>query len=176
VHVNGHLSNSGIPVTIKLDVSRNGGLSGTVSENGAPLQVVSTDGKVYFKATQAFLNQVKAPSGVCSLVCGKWILLPSQEARQLTSGLSMNSLTTEAKQAPSLTKAGTVTVQGQSAYVLKDAKGNMLYVGSSPAHYPLQASTSGSPRQVITYSKWNSAPRPTAPPSGQVVNLSQLTK
>ena len=176
VHVNGHLSNNGLPVTVNLNVTRNGGVSGTVSENGAPLQVVAVNSRVYFKATQAFLNQVKAPSGVCSLVCGKWIQLQPQQARQLAGGLNMNSLTTEPSQAASLTKTGMVSVQGQSAYVLKDKQGNTLAVETSPAHYPIQASTATSPRQVITYSKWNSAPQPTAPPSSKVVNLNQLTK
>ncbi len=51
VHVDGHLSNNGLPVTVNLNVTRNGGVSGTVSENGAPLQVVAVNSKVYFKAT-----------------------------------------------------------------------------------------------------------------------------
>jgi hypothetical protein len=176
VHVNGHMSNNGLPITINLDVTRNGGVSGTVSQNGAPLHVIAVKNKVYFKATQAFLNELKAPSGVCSLVCGKWIQLPPQQAKQLTGGLSMTSLTTVPKQAPGLTRAGTATVQGQSAYVLKDSQGNRLDVSTSPAHLPLAVSTNSTPRQVISYSHWNSAPQPVPPPAGQVVNLNQLTR
>jgi hypothetical protein len=174
VHVDGHLSDNGAPVTVDLDVTRAGGMSGTVSQNGAPFSIISTDGKVYVKATQAFLNEMKAPSGSCALVCGKWLELSSQQASQLTGELGMKGLTGGLSQKANLTESGTTTVSGQSAYVLKDSQGNSVAVSTSSAHYPLKISTSKSPQQVIQYSQWNSVPKPAAPPSGQVLNLSQL--
>jgi hypothetical protein len=161
-------------VTIDLNATRDGGLSGTVAENGAPFQVISAHGKVYVKATQAFLNQVKAPAGTCAVVCGKWIELPKQEADELTGNLSMNNLTGELQQVPDLHEAGTTTVHGQPAYVLTGSQASTVDVSTAPAHYPLQVRAGGSQQQVIDYSQWNSAPAPAAPPASEILNFSQL--
>jgi polyisoprenoid-binding protein YceI len=175
VHVDGRLTDNGTPVTIDLNATRNGGLSGTIAENGAPFQVISTNGKVYVKATQAFLNQAKAPAGTCAVVCGKWIELPKQQADQLTGNLSMSNLTGELQQEPDLHESGTTTVHGQPAYVLTGSQGTTVDVSTAPAHYRLEVRTGGgSQQQVIDYSRWNSAPAPAAPPASEILNFSQL--
>jgi hypothetical protein len=177
VHVAGHGTSNGMPVTIDMNLTRSGGLSGTVTENGAPFQIVSTGGKVYAKVTKDFLKQEKAPAAACSLVCGKWLQLTSAQGKQLTQvsgGLNLKNLAGELGQAPKLTKSGTTTVAGQPAYVLKDSKGTKVAVQTASSHYPLELTSAGAAKQVLTFSKWNSAPKPVAPPKSQTVNLSQL--
>ncbi len=160
VHVTGRLSRGGIPLTVDLKVNRNGDMSGTISQNGAPAQILAVSDTIYVKATGAFLRQMKAPAGACAAVCGKWIKLTAQEAGQLTGDLSMNSLMTPltAGQVPKLTESGSTTVNGAQAFVLRAADGSTLDVSAASQHYPLQAATGGNPRQTVTYTQWNAVP------------------
>ncbi len=175
VHVAGRLTNNGTPISVDLDMHRNGDVSGTVSQNGAPFQVIGVGKVIYIKATRAFLQAVNAPTSACPVVCGKWLQLTSAEARQLTGDLSMSSLTAPLTgQVPALTEAGSATVNGKSAWVLRASDGSTLDVSSTSQHYPLAASAASSPHEVVTYSQWNSAPKPVAPPANQVLNLNNL--
>jgi len=176
VHIAGQLTNSGIPISVNLDMHRNGDVSGTIRQNGAPFQVIGVNRTLYIKATRSFLQEVKAPISACAVVCGKWLQLTPAEASQLTGDLSMTSLTgpLTSSQVPKLTEAGRKTVNGQSAWVLRASDGSTLDVSSAGRHYPLAAATSGSAREVVIYSKWNTAPQPVAPPANEVLNLNNL--
>jgi hypothetical protein len=174
VHVAGKLSQSGTPLSIDLNLSRNGDMAGTITQDGASAQVVAVDSEIYVKATEAFLKEMKAPAGACGLVCGKWIRLSAQQAGQLTGDLSMRSLMAPltSGQVPKLTAAGQATVAGQRTWVLRAADGSTLDVSTSSRHYPLEAANGGSPRQVVTYSQWNAVPAPAPPPASQILNVS----
>jgi hypothetical protein len=176
VHVSGHLTNNGIPISVNLDMHRNGDVSGTVSENGAPFQVIGLNSTIYIKATRLFLQQVKAPTSACAVVCGRWLQLTPSQATQLTGDLSMSSLTgpLTSGQVPKLTKAGSKAIDGQNTWALRAADGSKLYVSSASQHYPLAATSGGGPNEVVLYSRWNSAPEPVAPPANQVLNLNKL--
>jgi hypothetical protein len=176
VHIAGQLTNSGVPISVNLDTHRNGDVSGTIRQNGAPFQVIGVNRTLYIKATRSFLQAVKAPTSACAVVCGKWLQLTPAEASQLTGDLSMTSLTgpLTSSHVPKLTEAGRKTVNGQSAWVLRASDGSMLDVSSAGRHYPLAAATSGSPHEVVIYSKWNTTPRPVAPPANEVLNLNNL--
>jgi len=176
VHIAGNLTTSGSPISVNLGIHRNGDVSGTVSQNGAPFQVIGINGTIYIKATPAFLKQVNAPASACAVVCGKWLQLTSAEARQLTGDLSMSSLVAplSSGQVPKLTEAGSKTVNGQSAWTLRAADGSTLDVSSASKHYPLAAATGGSPHEVVIYSHWNAVPQPVAPPASQVLNINNL--
>jgi hypothetical protein len=176
VHIAGFLSNNGIPISVDLNMHRNGDVSGTVSQNGAPFEVLGVNGTTYIKATPAFLRAVKAPASTCSVVCGKWLQLTPAQASQLTGDLSMSSLTAplSSSQVPKLAETGAKTIGGQLAWGLRAANGSTLYVSSGSSHYPVAATTGGHPNQVVTYSQWNSAPKPVPPPASEVLNLHNL--
>jgi hypothetical protein len=176
VHISGRLTNGAIPISVNLDMHRNGDVSGSVSQNGAPFQVIGLHNAIYIKATRSFLQQVKAPTSACAVVCGKWLQLTPSQASQLTGDLSMSSLTgpLTSGQVPKLAEAGSKTVNGQSAWALRAAGGSMLYVSSSRQHYPVAATTGGSANEEVIYSRWNTAPEPVAPPANEVLNLNNL--
>jgi hypothetical protein len=176
VHIAGHLSNNGTPISVNLDMHRNGDVAGSVSQNGAPFQVIGVSGRIYIKATRAFLQAVKAPTNACAVVCGKWLQLTQAEASQLTGDLNMNSLTgpLTSGQVPKLTEAGRESIDGQSAYVLRASDGSTLAVSPASQHFPLAASTGGSQHEVVTYSRWNAVPKPVAPPASEVLNINNL--
>jgi hypothetical protein len=170
------LANNGVPISLNLDMHRNGDVSGTVSQNGAPFEVIGVNNTTYIKATPAFLRQVKAPTSACAVVCGKWLQLTPAQASQLTGDLSMSSLTAplSSGQVPKFTEVGSKIVDGRAAWALRAADGSTLYVSSASGHYPVAATTGGSPNEVVTYSHWNTAPQPAAPPASEVLNLNNL--
>ena len=161
---------------MNLGVHRNGDVSGTVSQNGAPFQVLGVRGTIYIKATEQFLKQVNAPASACSVVCGKWLKLTPAQAGQLTGDLNMSSLVAplSSGRVPKLTKAASKTVNGQAAWVLRAGDGSTLDVSSASPHYPLAAATGGSTHEVVMYSRWNAVPPPAPPPAGQVLDINHL--
>jgi len=175
VHVAGQLVGSGKSVALNLGLHRSGDLAGTITNNGTQAQVLSANGKVYAKATKALLQRENASGAACALLCGKYLELPAAQASALTGGLSMSKLTgSVSRQQPGLTQQGVVTVDGQSAIVLRGADGSTLDVAANGPAYPLRVVARGVSKGVLTYSQWNKVPMPTAPPSGQVVNINQL--
>lgn len=180
VHVNGAVSANGVPVNLNLGINRAGDMSGTIRENGANLNVISASGKVYIKATPEFLKQANAPADVCTVVCGHWVELPPKEASQLLSQVSMASLTggagsSSGSRQAKVTEAGTATVNGQQAWVLKATDGTTVAVSQQSTPYPLRVeSPNGGKQGVVQYSQWNTVPQPKAPPANQVINLSNL--
>jgi hypothetical protein len=176
VHVTGHLTSNGVPITVNLDMHRNGDVAGTESLNGAPFQVIGVHSTVYVKATPSFLHQVKAPPSACAIACGKWLQLTPALASQLASDFSMSNFTAPltSAQLPKFTEAGTKAVNGQTAWELRAPAGVTLAVSSAGRHYPVAASASGSANEVIIYSHWDSARQPVAPPANEVLNLNNL--
>ena len=175
VHVSGQLSRDGVPISVDANVTRSGDLAGTVRQHGASLQVIAASGKVYIQATPAFLREMKVPAAACATSCGKWLELTQAEAGELTGDLSVQNLLTPliSGQAAKLTSAGSTTVHGQPAWLLRASDGATVAVSSAEPHYPLQ-STSGSgsgAREVVTYSQWNSAPVSKPPAASQLLNL-----
>jgi hypothetical protein len=176
VHFDGQLTNHGLPVGVNIGLDRAGDMSGTITQNGANLQVLGVNRKVYVKATPEFLKQVKAPSSACAIMCGRWVELPPQQASQITGQLNLHSLTgaVNSGKQPKLTEAGSTTVNGQPAWVMKAADGSVVDISQSSPHYPLALHAGGGKKGVFMFSQWNSVPHPTAPPASQVINLSGL--
>jgi hypothetical protein len=171
VRVTGHLTQNGTVLAVDMGLRRNGDMTGVIIQNRARARVVAVTGRFYVRATPAFLQQVDAPAGSCAAVCGKWIQLALAEAGPVTGDLSMASITSPltSGQLATLTESGSTTVQGQSAWVLRAADGSTLDVSAGSRHYPLEAASGGSPRQVVMYSQWNRVPPPVAPAASQVV-------
>jgi hypothetical protein len=179
VHVDGSVPDNGANVGLNLGINRAGDMSGTISEHGANVNVISTSGKVFVKVTPDLLKQYGEPSAVCKLVCGKWFQLPPKQASQLTSQVTMTNLTGQAgassgSSQPKVTKAGTGTVDGQPTWVLKGPQGGKVDVSQQGTHYPLQLRPATGQQGVVKYSQWNSVPEPKAPPSSSVINLQGL--
>lgn len=172
VRVGGHLTQNGTVLRVDLGLRRNGDMTGVISQNSAPAQIVAVDGRIYVQATPGFLQQV-APAGSCAAVCGKWIQLTLAEAERVTGDLSMTNIMgpLTSGQISMLTESGSTTVQGQPAWVLRAADGSTLDVSVGSQHYPLQATSAGSSPQVVRYSQWNKVPPPATPPASQVLML-----
>ncbi len=166
--------------TIKLDVSVNkaGEISGTMAIGGASFYVLLTQGKTYIKVNAAFLNYVKAPSGSCALLCGKYMLAGSA-FKGLTDTLSWSGLlgqVTKTFTASGSSITGQATVNGQRAWLIKAKDGTIVYVAAQGPAYLLRillpASQGGG---SVDFTQWDSATIPPPPPASQVVDLSKLS-
>jgi hypothetical protein len=181
VHLSGVLRNGGKPIGLNLGLLRTGEFSGTLTQNGIPLTLIDVGGKVYVKATAAYLKQLKAPASVCSVICGKFVEVSSAQARSLSGNLSMSALLSSfTGQMPQFSNAGTTTVAGRKGQVLRGPDGSRLVVAATGTPYPLQAvgrqSKGGTQSNgTLNFSQWNAVPRPAAPPASQVINLNKIT-
>lgn len=176
MHVVGRLTNNGVPISVDLDMHKNGDVAGTESLKGAPFQVIGVHNKVYVKATRSFLHEVKAPAGACAVACGKWLQLTPALASQLMGDFSMTNFTgpLTSPRLPKFAAAGSKTIAGQLAWVLSAGGGVTLAISSARQHYPLAATTGGSTSEMIMYSRWNTAPEPVPPSPAEVLNLNNL--
>ena len=181
VHLSGVLRNGGKPIGLNLGLIRSGEFSGTLTQNGIPLMIIDVGGKVYVKATAAYLRELKVPASVCSIMCGKYVEVSSAQARSLTGSLSMSALLSSfTGKAPPFTNGGTTTVAGQKGQVLLGPDGSRLVVAATGTPYPLQAvgrqSNGGQQSNgTLNFSRWNAVPRPATPPASQVINLNKIT-
>ena len=80
-----------MPLVVNLNVTRNGDVSGTISQTGTPLQVVAVNSKIYFKVTQAFLRETRHADGSAPWSAGSGSNFTPRQARQLTGDLNMSS-------------------------------------------------------------------------------------
>jgi hypothetical protein len=175
MHMTGHLSNEGKPIGLNLGVLRAGGLNGSITQSGVPLHLIGTRRSVYVKATPAFLHELHAGAAVCSLMCGKYVQLSGAQADQLTGSLSMASLTRSLTTGlPSFRQTGSTTVNGQPAVELRGNDGSTLDLAARGKPYPLRVVAPRGRRAAVTFSQWSRVPAPSAPPAGQVINLSKL--
>jgi hypothetical protein len=174
-HLDGRVTSNGQATALDLSVLRAGSLDGSITEHGVPLSLIGTSGKVYIKATPAFLHQLRAPAGVCSIMCGKYVQMSGAAGSQLDGSLSMTTLTRAfITGLPKMTKAGTTTVAGQQAVVLHGADGSTLDVAAHGTPYPLRVISPPGHHETLTFSQWNRVSVPAAPPASKVINLSQL--
>jgi hypothetical protein len=180
VHLSGVVRNAGKPIGLNLGLIRSGDFSGTLTQNGIPLRLIAAGGKVYVKATVAYLKKLKVPASVCSIICGKYVEVSPAQARSLLGSLSMSALLSSfTGKVPRFTNAGTTTVAGRKGQVLLGPDGSRLVVAATGTPYPLQAvgrqTNGGQSNGTLNFSQWNAVPRPTAPPASQVVNLNKIT-
>jgi hypothetical protein len=175
MHLAGRVTTSGKSTALDLNVLRAGGLSGSITQNGVPLDLIGTAGKVYVKATPAFLRELRASAGVCALMCGKYVQMSGSAGSQLDGSLNMASLTRAfVTGLPKMTRTGTTTVAGQQAVVLHGSDGSTLDVAAHGTPYPLRVIAPAGHHESLTFSQWNRVATPTAPPASKVINLSQL--
>jgi hypothetical protein len=174
VHVDGTAPDGGQQVRIDLSMNRSGGLSGQVTANGSTVQVLSTRGITYIKVTGSFLANVHLPASACAVVCGKYLTVSAAQAG-LVSGLRMPAfMAALTKGNPHFRYAGTATVNGQRAWVLRSRTSGRAYVAAQGPAYPLRAVAPPGKSGRLDFTQWNHATIPPPPPASQVVNPSQF--
>jgi hypothetical protein len=163
-HVNGQVKDQGTEA-FNLSLSKTGG-GGSVSVNGATLQVVVAKGTLYIKADEKSWLKLTGSSATAELVANKWIKVPATNAdfkdfadltitkdftSQFLTGLGTVSLV-----------PGTTTFHGHEAVVLTDPQGDKLYVAATGTPYILRIQAKGAGGE-LTFSDFGDAPLPAVP-------------
>jgi hypothetical protein len=170
VHVLAVVSQGGSKVSVNMSMTRAGEMSGTMSADGTPVNMLVTHGHTYLKVSSGLLKSQHLPAAACALVCGKYLKMPSGQAKGMLNGLDMSSLLGRVS-VPELSYVRTVTVNGQPAWQMRSSDGGTIYVAAQGPPYPLRA-TKGPSRIDLT--QWNAVTIPPPPPASQTVDISQL--
>ncbi len=176
VHMTGSVVSGGDNISFDLSFAGSA-LAGTFSVSGASFGLVALDGKTYLKISATFLSRAGIPASVCSSWCGKYVQLPSADAKSITGSLSVSLLARDLfDKIPASAKASGVlfkpaSYDGQSVLRLSQ-DGNTVDVAASGVAYPVAMVLRNG--EYIRFSDWNSVAPVTAPPASQVVSLTQL--
>jgi hypothetical protein len=172
-HLVGTGTQDGKPM--KLDIHVVGAdASGTVTMNGAQLDMVNVGGKFYIRASGDFWTQNGVPAAAVSLLDGKWVIVPGDAASQF-SQFSLKGLADELRHPSDGTIKDAVhtdTVDGTKVVVVTESNGSTLDVAATGTPYPLRIVDRGSQSDTITASDFGKKTAITAP-SG-ALDLSQL--
>lgn len=173
VHVSGRRTAGATAVRLDIGVLRSGEMSGTITQNGVPVELAVIGAKAYVKATPAFIRALHLPASVCTAICGKYVAMPVSRL-PLARAFSMSNLTGPlAAGTPRLSAAGQAVVGGTRVYVLRSPQGDRIDVAQSPPHYPVAVVLSGG-RGTLTFTRWSNVPAPSAPPRSQTVSTGSL--
>lgn len=172
-HLTGTGTQSGKPMQLDMHVVGNDA-SGTVTMDGAKLDLVKVGGKFYIRASGNFWTQNGIPASAVSLLDGKWVIVPSEAASEFDQ-FSLKGLADELRHPSDGTIKDAVhtdTVDGQKVVVVTESNGSTLDVAATGTPYPLKIVDKGSEASTITASDFGKKTKITAP-SG-ALDLSQL--
>jgi hypothetical protein len=183
VRVTGWAVDKGTRIFVDMAMTRSGGLSGSMAERSKADQfvVLDTGRKVYFKFTPGFVRLMKAPSVICTLMCGKWLLATPSMTRGFLRSFGWSKVFGQLTHIPGslqgLTVHGPVLINSVKAWVITNPghKGTM-YVAAQGTPYLLRFTMPGHGGGSIDFTDWNSAKIPPPPPASDVINMSQLSK
>jgi hypothetical protein len=171
VHLSAHVLQGNTLAGLNMSLTRSGEISGQISVNKAPVTILATQGQTYIKLTAAALKAEGLPAAACSLMCGKYLKLPANQAKSMLSGISWSQFVGNTNTSPNWSYVKTVTVNGQPAWQMSIPVKGTAYIAARGQPYPLRL-TQGSNRADFT--QWNSVTIPSPPPASQVVDLSQV--
>jgi hypothetical protein len=167
VHVAGRVATSGKQVGLDLSLARNKGAAGSLTLNGAKIDLVLVGKTGYMRAGPAFWKKYGGASGFAQIFAGKWLKFPANNAQlgSLTGVANEKSLFDNLASHGKLENQGATTYQGQSVVAIHDTKKNAtLYVSASGTPYPVAIVKTNHPTAgAITFDRWNQSVTLTAP-------------
>jgi hypothetical protein len=176
VHVSGHITDNGTPLTLDLTIVKGKGGKGTMSEGGATFQLIRVGSTAYIKGSDAFWRKFGG-AAVVALLHNRWVkgsatsgqlaaLTPLTDSSKLF-GSAMN-------QHGKLVSKGETTYQGQKVVEIDDTtEGGKLYVAAQGTPYPV-ALAGNSQQGNLQFDQWGASADVTAPKGA--LDLSKLGK
>jgi hypothetical protein len=174
VHITGGGTSNGVTSTVDLRL-QGPDATGSITQGGQKLQLVSVGGKVYVEAPSAFWAQSGVPQATAGALDGKWVIVPdsaaasvlpvtlkglADELRKPTSGATINDA------------VHTGTLNGKKVVVVTQSDGSTLDVAATGSPYPLRTVDKGTNPGTVTASDFGKKTTITAP-SG-ALDLSQV--
>jgi hypothetical protein len=175
VRVSGSISDSGAPVSVDLKLLNGKGGSGSMTIQGAPVQIVDVNNTLYMNGSDAFWSKVGGGSAVVTLLHGKWLKAPATgNFSSLANLTSIHTLFSQLLNSHgTLKKGSTSTVNGQSAVAITDSgKGGTIYVATSGKPYPVQLAKSGGSGGKVNFTEYGKTVSLSAPANS--IDISKL--
>jgi hypothetical protein len=175
VRVSGSITDNGQPVSVDLKLVNGKGGSGSMTIQGAPVQIVDVNATLYMNGSDAFWNKVGGGSAVVALLHGKWLKAPATgNFSSLANLTSIHTLFSQLLDSHgTLTKGSAKTVNGQSVIAITDsAKGGTIYIATTGKPYPVQLAKSGGSGGAVNFSQYGQAVSLSAP--ANAIDISQL--
>jgi len=180
VHLSGTAVQNGQKLSLNLSMTRSGGVSGQVNQDGDEVTILSTGGTSYVRVNAAILRSAHAPAAACKLFCGKYLKTTTAQSPGL-GGLSMSSLmgpmsrSITGTSAAKVTFGGTTVLGGVPVWVIQESGQGTAFVAARGPHYLLRVVSSQQSGGTASFTQWNTVRIPGPPPASQVVNLNQLS-
>jgi hypothetical protein len=170
VHVTGNFIVSGRHAAISLGMLRSGDETGTITSGSTVVNLLEVNGKAYDLVTRAFFKAIhKAshlPSSFCSVMCGKYVAVPSATFKSLSLSRISSSIEGDVPVPSSVPRLTATTYQGQRAYKLS-GDGLSVYVAEHGTHY-LLGIVDPAKFGTLSFSDWNAVPPVSPPPAGKI--------
>lgn len=171
MHVTGRYAWPGASLAVSTDLLASGQIAGQIVDDGAPMTVVDTGGRMYAEFTAGFLAFYRK-SAECAALCGRYLQArPSLAAGLIASMGARATIDILVGMARSVTRVTAVTYDGHPALRADVAgrgyaRGAYLIVSASSECVPLRADNPG--HYALTFSRWNAARPPAAPSAAQI--------
>jgi hypothetical protein len=116
VHVKGTYTWPHSRLRVNVGLLQPGQIAGLVVDDGDPMLVTDTGGKMYVRITRAFAAYYYHQPAACPALCGKYTMVPQSFARSLINSMGVTfTLQTLLSMALKLAKSASTTYHGQPA-------------------------------------------------------------
>lgn len=174
VHISGDITSGSD--NIALDVVDSSGRSGgSITENGATVQVILSGKTIYLMGNAASMAKFAGSAAAGQLLGGKWLQTSkdNKDFGSLAQLFDLGNLVQAIQPKGTVHKGTVTTVNGQSAIPLTDSSGNgTLYIANTGRPYMVEVKGGSKQSGTIKFDQYESA-KPPAVPTG-AVNLDQL--
>jgi hypothetical protein len=174
VHVAGDFPSQGATVVLDLTLSSNGDATGTVTNDGLALNLLSVDGTSWYSADEAFWEARVGPE-LASQLGGKYVEIAETDTT-FDAFIDWGTFWDKGVLAPSgtVTKGEETTFEGQPAVELVDSVDDgVLYVSTTGEALPL--GIEGGKGGKVTFTDWNAALDVAGPPPEEVIDPATLS-
>jgi len=173
VKIDGSSTQNGTATTLDAVLYSNGDIDGSIDLGGQTVQIVKVGGTDYLMASADFWTTEGLPAATASKLAANWVSVPDSEAK-VGSQFSITSFaSTLDTNLGTLAVGSTSTIDGEPAISITSTTQGTLWVATTGAAYPLEATGNGTSSQFgsITLGDWNQGgTAPSAPAGAQPVS------
>jgi hypothetical protein len=176
VHINGTLTSQSGTLTMDLQLNKDNTATGSISEGGATIPLLSVGGKYYVRFTPAVITAAgSAATSVGPALTNKWVPSTSKLASGMVDSLkgllSYNDFLTTMFGQPSgeVPKATTTDVVDNTPVIVYEASsGSAVYLAKSNPHFLMRMTAPSSGSGQIDFTNWNKPVPVHAPTAAQI--------
>lgn len=165
-HVAGTMTEAGKASNVDLQIQNND-VSGTITLDGAKLNLIVLNGHAYIKGDSKFWTSNNVPAQTAALLNGRWVTAPPSSASEFkdfsASGVADDlEHPTDGDFQNAVRKA---KVDGKDVVVVTQKDGSELDVAAKGKPYPVRTVSKGDQTGTLTFSGWGEKQPIKTPPS-----------